>query len=549
MATKQGVSHQQAPSFSRHGTPFSDPQTTQFFSSSTTSLTPNSNPDKLQPGSTDSPGSSSNANGQSRADGSSGHSVGESGLVGSDASAGRELTPETKDDGMEWSNFTNLQDIQHLQDIITQQDGSGVSQLSSTELLNAYTSFSQSTPNFGQYINSDIIQGGYANTANPPIDAAAMTKTGSHSITSEDYTPLISPAVTPLERTSSSSTFNGVGKKPGFSPLTSPALEFQRYHSSGGNGAIRQKRKDKATTASPQDQSRGYKRSKTPNTTPLMRPMNNSSTASRRRPSASYQKKYRQSAQVSQQQSSQNDQNIFDGLPDDLMLPPAQDNSAVDDDGQLQPDGAPVATPATLMSFPISATISRRNSPRLSANDNVLANPHHDLHSAHSSPVILPSSSSSIYLQQHQAHQLRRMNSRDSSNGSSSLRTSPHIEHQQPEESVARRGSGSSQTSSSNKKVNHKLAEQGRRNRMNVAIQELDELIPDYFKDESMVPSKATTVELSSKYIRQLQDECDAVKKEVDSLKSQLERFKGVPTTESGSSISPLEFTEVKKDS
>ncbi|GME91099.1 unnamed protein product [[Candida] boidinii] len=57
------------------------------------------------------------------------------------------------------------------------------------------------------------------------------------------------------------------------------------------------------------------------------------------------------------------------------------------------------------------------------------------------------------------------------------------------------------------KKINHKLAEQGRRNRMNIAIQDLERLIPDELKNEVLVPSKATTVELASRYIIQLQQQ------------------------------------------
>jgi phosphate system positive regulatory protein PHO4 len=64
----------------------------------------------------------------------------------------------------------------------------------------------------------------------------------------------------------------------------------------------------------------------------------------------------------------------------------------------------------------------------------------------------------------------------------------------------------------STKKASHKLAEQGRRNRMNMAVQELGTLIPQDYHDEIAIPSKATTVELASKYIR-------ALKREIEELK------------------------------
>lgn len=57
------------------------------------------------------------------------------------------------------------------------------------------------------------------------------------------------------------------------------------------------------------------------------------------------------------------------------------------------------------------------------------------------------------------------------------------------------------------KKASHKVAEQGRRNRMNVAIHELASLIPKKYHDEVLIPSKATTVELASKYINDLLEE------------------------------------------
>lgn len=62
------------------------------------------------------------------------------------------------------------------------------------------------------------------------------------------------------------------------------------------------------------------------------------------------------------------------------------------------------------------------------------------------------------------------------------------------------------------KKASHKLAEQGRRNRMNMAVQELSNLIPQAYHDEVSIPSKATTIELASKYIRDLIKENNEMK-------------------------------------
>ena len=63
------------------------------------------------------------------------------------------------------------------------------------------------------------------------------------------------------------------------------------------------------------------------------------------------------------------------------------------------------------------------------------------------------------------------------------------------------------------KKASHKLAEQGRRNRMNTAVQALGTLIPQNYHDQVAIPSKATTVELASKYIEDLVNEIDDLKR------------------------------------
>lgn len=67
------------------------------------------------------------------------------------------------------------------------------------------------------------------------------------------------------------------------------------------------------------------------------------------------------------------------------------------------------------------------------------------------------------------------------------------------------------------KKATHKLAEQGRRNRMNQAVHELSELIPPVYHGLVLIPSKATTVELAANYIRDLL-------REIDELNSKLPR-------------------------
>ncbi|EGV64752.1 hypothetical protein CANTEDRAFT_134063 [Yamadazyma tenuis ATCC 10573] len=65
----------------------------------------------------------------------------------------------------------------------------------------------------------------------------------------------------------------------------------------------------------------------------------------------------------------------------------------------------------------------------------------------------------------------------------------------------------------STKKASHKLAEQGRRNRMNVAVQSLGLLVPQKYHERVAIPSKATTVELASSYIKDLVREVEELKK------------------------------------
>ncbi|QLQ80529.1 hypothetical protein HG537_0D05300 [Torulaspora globosa] len=65
-------------------------------------------------------------------------------------------------------------------------------------------------------------------------------------------------------------------------------------------------------------------------------------------------------------------------------------------------------------------------------------------------------------------------------------------------------GNGSSDDGELSKKEVHKVAEQGRRNRLNSALTDLSSLLPAELKESIPIPSKATTVELACTYIRQL---------------------------------------------
>lgn len=97
------------------------------------------------------------------------------------------------------------------------------------------------------------------------------------------------------------------------------------------------------------------------------------------------------------------------------------------------------------------------------------------------------------------------------------------------------------------KKMSHKLAEQGRRNRMNIAIQELDKLIPEKMKIGITVPSKATTVELGCKYINELLTMLNNKDNDMNLLLNIDNNHTNTNVTSSGiESISPLETHDIK---
>ncbi|ODV83838.1 hypothetical protein CANARDRAFT_9128 [[Candida] arabinofermentans NRRL YB-2248] len=476
------------------------------------------------------------------------------------------------------------------------------------------------------------------------------------------FTPLISPAVTPLDKATNLQQLSM--KKVGFSPLTSPALEFQPNRfippatgPSSSSTSLRQKRKDEQTNISPpltnnddnvsiSSRRSSYKRSKTPNTTPLFGPSNPPTTQSSQRVKSSpiitptTPNSRRAFANGSTKSRKKMTTSSFEMLPEsattnstsgsvnnDLMLPPShppmkekdetmadqivvastslsQRKSSYSKHYQQQQQqqqqqqheatndkaSSTAATPATLMSFTLSnpnsasnsthsRTHSHSNSPRLGPKDSVKINPNHNSRSAQSSPLILPSSNpalleianmsintggnpysnfsmlsqAAIPLEGGTGINSVNNNSNNSNNsngrgsGGSSLRTSPIIPHSTKSPTMiarsssitsissqsglgtglgTRNGSISGGSGGGDKKTTHKLAEQGRRNRMNVAIQDLEKLLPDSLKNDVIVPSKATTVELSTRYISELLQANEGLKGELRDIKRELEMFR-----------------------
>lgn len=356
---------------------------------------------------------------------------------------------------------------------------------------------------------------------------------------SAEFTPLLSPVI--------QNNLYNVTQSAKFSPLSSPVLEYnnkksdtnhQRHSISG------QKRKDSSDTSDnnenstnekekdnddiggggdedeeDDDDNRSFKRSKTPVTTPLLqasdKSLRNSIVSGSRSNSIKDSLNAPLQSFIFKQQTSQTSQ----------PSQPSQPSLKVDlldelDGGLTLPPPPP---PPSQSEIPIFTTSSFNNFriPRISTKkDSVLINPNHHK-SAQSSPVILPSSSSTLDSSNLEFQMINQpilsdnttLKQQQHPKGSKKLnikRIGTNILSHQPKQPIMLSGSSTNILSSSpsssthDKKTSHKLAEQGRRNRMNIAIQELDQLIPDSMKREITVPSKATTVELACRYIEEL---------------------------------------------
>ncbi|KAK4168722.1 helix-loop-helix DNA-binding domain-containing protein [Cladorrhinum sp. PSN259] len=105
-------------------------------------------------------------------------------------------------------------------------------------------------------------------------------------------------------------------------------------------------------------------------------------------------------------------------------------------------------------------------------------------------------------------------------------------------------------TNLTSKRTSHKIAEQGRRNRINSALQEIATLLPKQAKDSEgegsdrkdkeekdkdkggAVPnSKASTVEMAIEYIKQLQQEVAAANKRAEEAERKLEQKEGISSS------------------
>lgn len=273
------------------------------------------------------------------------------------------------------------------------------------------------------------------------------------------FTPLVSPATTPLD----SQVSIGLGKfnqplHATFEPLTSPALNVQQS----------ERRRSSSNAFAIDGKASSNTKRRTPHGTPVL---------------LAHNQRARTSPSLNSRGVKSTSSISFEKLPDSSvdrseigMLPPLSKKIDVEESN---------GRPTTMMGFTMDVISENKDGLRLSnAEDNTYVK-----------------RNSSITLH-------------SSTNGSS---VSSTIENDSPSYTEYTEGSthhNNSTTSLSNcrhksekpatKKASHKLAEQGRRNRMNQAVQELSNLIPKEYHDQVAIPSKATTVELASKYILDL---------------------------------------------
>lgn len=310
------------------------------------------------------------------------------------------------------------------------------------------------------------------------------------------FTPLVSPAVTPLETqvNLNKSGASGAGFPPlqaVFEPLTSPALNAQQ-----------DKRRTSSSLYGPTDEPKLNTSSKrrTPHGTPILLANNSSNNTSSRSKKSPMVKPKSGTPSSSSVKSPLTTMSPFDKLPEaagtptsdqsqsQFQPPPSSQHSHIRTSNESTPMLPPQSKKVEIKKETPAATMMGFTMGRL-AEQQTDNNSHTKPRSSRASSIssrILPKSSSSSD-------------------------TSPVLEGSDSPKINGLSRSNSKQMPT--KKASHKVAEQGRRNRMNVAIQELSLLIPQYYHDDVSIPSKATTVELASKYIKNLLKELDSKKR------------------------------------
>lgn len=301
------------------------------------------------------------------------------------------------------------------------------------------------------------------------------------------FTPLVSPAVTPMDLQVNTNKQPYSAVQTSFQPLTLPALNAQ----TGGNTSASSSsdRRRSLSTFGADDYAGSQAKRRTPHLTP-----NLAAHLSKLKRSPLFRKAPQQ----------------FDALPDSSydaarsaettpMLPPQGKRIVIDSSsGNNTPAAAAAAHsgsgsgsapgPATLMGFTMNRLAELQSARLLSL-----------------SPSLQPHGSGIKPRKvRRDSNSLQRSTGRNLKMESSLSESSPLLE--------AQNGEYSRREKPPTKKASHKLAEQGRRNRMNQAVYELAKLIPSLYHDQVSIPSKATTVELAASYIKDLLEELDSTK-------------------------------------
>lgn len=317
------------------------------------------------------------------------------------------------------------------------------------------------------------------------------------------FTPLVSPAVTPLELQINTNQAHNAPMQTSFEPLTSPALAAQQRQ----ERLPSDRRRPLSATFGHDDYSNGGStKRRTPHSTPNMAA--HPHTKAKRLPSL---RKTPQTLVVFEQlPDSSYDASVeassashtIRSLETTPMLPPQGKRVPIEDSlsGSNTPGykGA-AAGPATLMGFTMNRLAE------LQGNTTQL------------SPSLNPRNGHSREDLTYRSSVGRRVLVK---NETSLSEPSPAIDPQSSDavEGTRKREKGPG------KKASHKIAEQGRRDRMNQAVHELLNLIPQEYHDQVSIPSKATTIELASKYITALLAEIDELKGKQDLPKDEAKK-------------------------
>lgn len=291
------------------------------------------------------------------------------------------------------------------------------------------------------------------------------------------FTPLVSPAVTPMDLQVNTNKQSYSAIQTSFEPLTSPALNAQPA------AVNADRRRSLSATFGPEDYNGGNQaKRKTPHLTPNL--------------AAHPGSKVKRSTSLIKVPQ------LFEALPDSSyegntkssettpMLPPQGKRIVIE--SQVSGANTPSANvgPGTLMGFTMNRLAELQSN-----------------RSSSPSPSLTPNTAKPQRKIRRDSNSSQRSTGRGyvKAENSSLSEASPVLEAQNGEY-------GGRREKPATKKASHKLAEQGRRNRMNQAVYELSKLIPSNYHEQVSIPSKATTVELAATYIRHLMEELDELK-------------------------------------